>query len=110
MEVKGGSNKKFQVLLYEMLGTANLLYAINVSAHGGHQPYAVGLTIAANIFIFGEVSGGHFNPAVTIMMYANNSITLKDTFFYIISQLLGALAILTIFFKKSASQIVISFS
>jgi len=49
-----------------MIGTANLLYAINTSASGGNQPYSVGLTIAGNICIFGEVSGGHFNPAVTI--------------------------------------------
>jgi glycerol uptake facilitator-like aquaporin len=66
MEVKGGSQNKFKVLFYEMLGTANLLYAINVSASGGKQPFSVGLIIFANICIFGEVSGGHFNPAVTL--------------------------------------------
>merc|ERR1712127_107435 len=52
-----------------MIGTANLLYAINSSAannNGDWLPFAVGLTIFGNICIFGEVSGGHFNPAVTI--------------------------------------------
>jgi len=67
MEVKGGWENKGYVLLFEMIGTANLLYAINSSAaHGGWLPFAVGLTIFANICIFGEVTGGHFNPAVTI--------------------------------------------
>ena len=66
MEVKGGADNKKYVLLYEMIGTANLLYAINTSAAGGLQPFAVGLTIFGNICMFGEVSGGHFNPAVTI--------------------------------------------
>ena len=69
MEVKGGWENKGYVLLFEMIGTANLLYAINTSAkngNGGWQPFAVGLTIFGNICIFGEVTGGHFNPAVTI--------------------------------------------
>jgi glycerol uptake facilitator-like aquaporin len=29
-------------------------------------PFAVGLTIFGNICIFGNTSGGHFNPAVTL--------------------------------------------
>lgn len=69
MEVKGGWENKGYVLLFEMIGTANLLYAINSSAannSGNWQPFAVGLTIFGNICIFGEVTGGHFNPAVTI--------------------------------------------
>ena len=35
MEVKGGAENKKFVLLFEMIGTANLLYAINTSAYGG---------------------------------------------------------------------------
>ncbi len=67
MEVKGGKDNKFFVLLFELIGTANLLYAINTSANNhGLQPFAVGLTIFGNICIFGEVTGGRFNPAVTI--------------------------------------------
>lgn len=58
---------------------------------------AIGLGLSCAIFIGGKVSGGHFNPAVTIMMYANNNLNLRDTIFYIISQILGGLAILTVF-------------
>ena len=35
MEVKGGWENKGYVLLFEMIGTANLLYAINSSSHHG---------------------------------------------------------------------------
>jgi len=68
MEVKGGKENIGYVLLFEAIGTANLLYAINTSASdAGHlQPFAIGLTIFGNICIMGEVSGGHFNPAVTL--------------------------------------------
>ena len=66
MEVKGGWENKSYVLLFEMIGTANLLYAVNTSQSGSFVPFAVGLTIFGNICIFGEVTGGHFNPAVTI--------------------------------------------
>ena len=62
MEVPGGKNFKGSVLFAEFLGTATLLYAINLS---GGNPIAIGLTIAANIFIFGNICGGHFNPAVS---------------------------------------------
>jgi glycerol uptake facilitator-like aquaporin len=53
-------------LIFEAIGTANLLYAINTSSSGGYQPFSVGLTIFGNICIMGQVSGGHFNPAVTL--------------------------------------------
>lgn len=66
MEVPGGANFKGSVLLAEALGTATLLYAINMSQG---NPMAIGLTIAANIFIFGNICGGHFNPAVSAGVY-----------------------------------------
>jgi aquaporin Z len=68
MEVKGGKQNFGYVLVFEAIGTANLLYAINTSAddNGGLSKWAIGLTIFGNICMFGEVSGGHFNPAVTL--------------------------------------------
>lgn len=62
MEVPGGKNFKASVLMAEFLGTTCLLYAINLS---GGNPVAIGITIAAQIFTYGPISGGHFNPAVT---------------------------------------------
>ena len=66
MEVPGGKNFKFPILFMEALGTATLLYTINLS---GGAPLAVGLTISANIFIFGSCTGGHFNPAVSFGVF-----------------------------------------
>jgi glycerol uptake facilitator-like aquaporin len=66
MEVKGGHQLKGWVLLFEFIGTANLLYAINTSTEGGMAPWGAGLTIMGNICMFGYVTGGHFNPAITL--------------------------------------------
>lgn len=65
MEVKGGDRNKGFVMLYEMLGTATLLVAINFGSQY-FTPIAVGLALYANIIYLGSVSGGHFNPAVTM--------------------------------------------
>ena len=67
MEVPGGHKNKIWVYIFEAIGTSNLLSAINMCASfAGNQPFAISLTILANICIFGSVTGGHFNPAVTI--------------------------------------------
>src|SRR5215470_941476 len=52
---------------------------------------AHGLVLMAMIYSFANISGAHFNPAVTIAMLANKRINLKDGAIYIVCQLLGAL-------------------
>lgn len=51
---------------------------------------AHGLTIMSMAYAYGAVSGGHFNPAVTIAMLINRRIEAIKGVFYIASQLLGA--------------------
>ena len=51
---------------------------------------ALGLSVL--IRIFGPISGGHFNPAVTLVELINGSISLISAVTYVISQTLGALA------------------
>ena len=45
-----------------------------------------------NIFVYllGRFSGAHFNPAVTIGFVLNKEISIKDSIFYITTQILGA--------------------
>src|SRR5262245_21760775 len=53
---------------------------------------AFGLTVLTGAYAFGHVSGGHFNPAVTLGLVAGRRFDLKDAVPYIVAQLVGALA------------------
>lgn len=52
---------------------------------------AFGLTVTVMAYAFGGVSGGHFNPAVSIAMMINKRLEAKDGVFYIVAQFLGAI-------------------
>jgi len=49
-----------------------------------------GLTVMVGIYALGKISGAHFNPAVTIGLLVAGQISLKDSIFYIIAQVIGA--------------------
>lgn len=53
---------------------------------------AFGLTVVTMAYAVSHVSGGHFNPAVTIGLWAGGRFATRDIPLYIIAQVLGALA------------------
>lgn len=53
---------------------------------------AFGLTVLVGAYGLGHISGAHFNPAVTLGLYAGGRASGKDVLPYIISQILGAIA------------------
>jgi aquaporin Z len=53
---------------------------------------AFGLTVLTMVYAFGHISGGHFNPAVTVGLYTARRIPAADVTPYVIAQLLGAIA------------------
>ncbi len=52
--------------------------------------FAFGLTALCSAFALGHVSGGHFNPAVTIGLIAGGRFQVTEAFPYIVAQCLGA--------------------
>ena len=54
-------------------------------------PFSFGFGLLAAIYAFGHVSGGHYNPAVTIAMVADRRTTPLEAVGYIIAQLIGAI-------------------
>ena len=74
--------------LIEFIGTFFFLYVI-IST--GFHPIIIGGALALVIFSGGEISGGHFNPAVTIMMTAAKKSPMKNALPSIIAQIAGGL-------------------
>ena len=54
--------------------------------------FAFGLSVLTMAYAVGHVSGGHFNPAVTLGCFAAGRIPAKDIIPYVIAQLAGAVA------------------
>lgn len=51
---------------------------------------AFGLAVTIMAYSVGAISGGHFNPAVTLGMWINKRISGADAIYYVISQFIGA--------------------
>tara|TARA_B100001142_G_scaffold240336_1_gene239150 strand:+ start:783 stop:1049 length:267 start_codon:yes stop_codon:yes gene_type:complete len=75
----------FQKLVVEFLGTVFFLYVILAVGH----PLAIGLALAVAIMVGGKISGGHFNPAVSLMMVGANKIKMNEAAPYILAQVAG---------------------
>ena len=96
MEVPGGKQNKAWVLISELLGTAMLGAAINWGGTSSGTPNCVGMTVFIMAQVFGPISGGHFNPAVTMaMMIKHRHETCGPSIFYGIliwvAQMLGCM-------------------
>lgn len=80
-------------LLAEFLGTMFFLYVILATG----DAVAIGLALMIVIFILGKVSGGNFNPAVSVMLAMAGKLSMKDLAPYIVAQILGGLAALELY-------------
>jgi glycerol uptake facilitator-like aquaporin len=77
----------------EFLGTLFFLYVILATG----QALAIGLALTVAIMVGGKISGGMFNPAVSVMMAAAGKMSMKDLLPYIVAQVAGGLAALELY-------------
>jgi aquaporin Z len=54
--------------------------------------FAFGFTVLTMAYAVGHISGGHFNPAVTVAMVLDRRTTANDAVGYIVGQVIGAIA------------------
>ena len=74
--------------LVEFLGTLILSFVIFAT----NNYLAIGAVLALAVFMGGAISGGAFNPAVAISLYAAGKLPKSDVLPYVIVEILGALA------------------
>ena len=88
--------------LAEFLGTYALVFAgtgaiiIDQESHGSitHVGVAIsfGLVVMGMIYAFGEISGAHLNPAVSVAFMVAGKFPIREVAPYMVSQLSGAVA------------------
>jgi aquaporin Z len=79
--------------LVEFVGTLFFLYVIIATGNA----LAIGAALAVAIMLGGKISGGNYNPAVTIMMIAAGKQPMSDAIPYILAQVAGGLAALELY-------------
>ncbi|OTA14868.1 aquaporin [Xenorhabdus vietnamensis] len=65
---------------------------------------AFGLTVVTMAYAVGHISGGHFNPAVTLGLFAGGRISAKDVIPYIIAQVIGGIAAAAILYLIASGK------
>jgi len=78
----------------EFIGTFFLVFTVctAVLSNASLAPVAIGGVLAAMIFAGGHISGGHFNPAVSIAAYVRGKLGAMDLAWYVGAQLVAGMA------------------
>jgi aquaporin Z len=82
-----------QNYLTEFIGTFFLVLTIGLTVIGGTPlaPLAIGSSLMIMVYMGGHVSGGHYNPAVTLGVYLRGKMASSTEMVgYMVSQVLGA--------------------
>ena len=92
----------------EFIGTFFLVLTIGCTVVAGGEgvipPLAIGAALMVMIFAGGHISGGHFNPAVTLGVFLRGRCPAGDIVPYMIAQVLGAAAAAaTVIFLKAGA-------
>jgi aquaporin Z len=74
--------------LVEAIGTFLLVFTVGtaVASRSSLAPLAIGAALMVMIYAGGHVSGGHYNPAVTLAVWVRHRIGLRDAVGYWIAQ------------------------
>jgi aquaporin Z len=81
--------------LVEFIGTFFLVFTVcaaSLSKNPALTPIAVGAVLAAMVFAGGHISGGFFNPAVSVAAYVRGRLGRNDLGFYVVAQLVAGAA------------------
>ena len=96
MDSERGHGRKLLVALNEFLGVLFFMYIVVVGGVTGSDTWGISgpLALFVMINIFGGISGGHFNPCVSLGVYVREAEWGKNLaflFMYILAQICGAI-------------------
>lgn len=96
--------------LIEFIGTFFLVLTVGMvviePGAGNLAPIAIGTVLIAMVYMGGPISGGHYNPAITLAVWLRGKIGLGQTIRYAFSQVLaGGLAAVLAGFLKGNPQV-----
>jgi aquaporin Z len=74
--------------IVEFIGTFFLVFTVGASVRSGTPlaPLAIGSALMVMVFAGGHISGGHFNPAVTLAVWLRGKLEAKDAIPYWLAQ------------------------
>jgi glycerol uptake facilitator-like aquaporin len=79
--------------LVEFLGTLFFVYIILATGNA----IAIGAAMAIIVMVGGNISGGNFNPAVSVAMVAAGKLSSSELLPYVLAQIGGGLVALELF-------------
>jgi aquaporin Z len=93
IKTRKGNMKKY---IAEFIGTFFLVLTVGCTvipgAAGVIPPLAIGAALMVMVYAGGHISGAHFNPAVTLAVFARGRCDAKDVLPYWVAQLLAGVA------------------
>jgi aquaporin Z len=101
-------------LAVELIGTFFLVFTIGASVRGGTSlaPLAIGIVLMVMIYAGGHISGGHYNPAVTVAALVRGRLGFGEAAGYWVAQLvagvLAALVVRAVIAPGAASTLALS--
>ncbi len=97
--------------VYEFIGTFFLVFTVGMTvlapnSAGMLAPLAIGSALAVMVFAGGHVSGGHYNPAVSLAVFLRGKLSSNDLGRYWIVQIIAGIiaGYLTIYYKGYPTQ------
>src|SRR6266403_2765016 len=80
--------------IVEFIGTFFLVYVVGCVSLQEHVllgPLAIGASLMVMILAGGHISGGHYNPAVTLGVWIRGACSTLEASFYLVAQVIGAI-------------------
>jgi aquaporin Z len=90
--VESEDGEQMRKYVTEFIGTLILVFTVGCSVLSKQAlaPIAIGASLMAAVYAGGHISGGHYNPAVSLAALVRGRLRVGDLLFYWLAQLLGA--------------------